>query len=196
MNKTHSVIILAAGKSSRMGKAKFSLKYNDKLTFIEKIIKTYQDFRCKEIIVILNKEGLEVFKNLLIKNLNSVKLIVNNHLEYERFYSIKLGLSNLMQTNSVFIQNSDNPFITTLLLDNLILNLDEYDYINPYYNEKGGHPVLLSQKTVKSIIAEKENNLNFKEYLRGFSQKKLNTNDKNILININLPSEYLKWFKS
>ncbi len=196
MIKTHSVIILAAGKSSRMGEAKFSLKYNDKLTFIEKLIKTYQDFNCKEIIVVLNKEGLEVFKNLAIKNLKSVKIIENNHLEYERFYSIKLGLSDLELESSVFIQNSDNPLINNLLLNNLILNLDEYDYVNPYYNGKGGHPVLLSQKIVKSIITEKANDLNLKEYLKGFSQKKLQQKDKNVLININTPSEYIKCFKS
>ena len=58
MLKNHSVVILAAGKSSRMGNLKFLLKYNERFTFIEKIIDTYQNYNCKEIVVVLNKEGV------------------------------------------------------------------------------------------------------------------------------------------
>ena len=64
MPKSHSIIILAAGKSSRMGENKFALKYDNNLSFIEKIIETYRDFKCEEIVIVLNKKGIEVFKNL------------------------------------------------------------------------------------------------------------------------------------
>ncbi len=56
--KKYSAIILSAGKSSRMGVPKFSLMFDDKSTFLEKIINAYADFGCEEIIVVLNNEGV------------------------------------------------------------------------------------------------------------------------------------------
>ena len=40
-----------------MGKPKFLLKYDENTTFLEQIIKEYDAFGCKEIIVVVNKEG-------------------------------------------------------------------------------------------------------------------------------------------
>ncbi|MBN1252249.1 MAG: NTP transferase domain-containing protein [Bacteroidales bacterium] len=194
MSENYSVIILAAGNSSRMGKAKFALKFDNSKTFIEKIIDKYQNFNCQEIIIVLNKSGIETFKNLKIKNLKSVKIIENNKLEFERFYSIKIGLSALKNNAPCFIQNSDNPFINNDLLRILISNIKNYDYINPYYKNKGGHPILLSEKLIKKLISENQNNINFRDFLKNFSHKKIETDDKNILININSEIEYYKYF--
>jgi len=191
MIKNLSVIILAAGKSSRMGKTKFLLKYNKKLTFIEQIIKTYLSFECEEIIIVLNTNGVKLFKQLPLENKHRIKIIENKHLEYERFYSIKIGIEKLINKNSVFIQNSDNPYIKEKTLQTLSCYNKNYDYINPYYNNKGGHPILLSKKVVQAIIKEDKNNLNFKEYLKKFSKKRIDVNDKNILVNINTISQYI-----
>ncbi len=54
IEKEFSVIILAAGKSSRMGLPKLSLRYNENKIFIEHIVNKYEDFRCKEIIIVEN----------------------------------------------------------------------------------------------------------------------------------------------
>ena len=78
-------------------------------------------------------------------------------------------------------------------MSSLSLNLEFYDYINPYYKNKGGHPILLSTKIIKSIITENKNDLNLKEYLKKYSQNKFNVNDKNVLVNINTINEYNKY---
>ena len=59
-----SVVILAAGFSSRMKQAKFSLKFDNNRTFLEKIIEEYQTFAGKEIIVVLNSVGIELVKQM------------------------------------------------------------------------------------------------------------------------------------
>jgi len=194
MLKNHSVVILAAGKSSRMGNLKFLLKYNERFTFIEKIIDTYQNYNCKEIVVVLNKEGVCEFRNLQIKNMTNIKVVENKHLEYERFYSIKLGFNSINDKANVFLQNSDNPFVIKELLQALCTNMKTYDFIKPNYKNKGGHPILLSAKLVELIKKEGKNDLNLKEYLKNFNGEKLKVNDKNILININTVSDYDKLF--
>ena len=49
IKKEFSAIILAAGKSLRMGIPKLSLKYDENNIFIEHIISEYISFGCKEI---------------------------------------------------------------------------------------------------------------------------------------------------
>ena len=47
----------------------------------------------------------------------------------------------------------------------------EFDYAVPTYKGRGGHPVLLSKKVIRNIIAEKENGMNLKDYLVKYAQK-------------------------
>jgi CTP:molybdopterin cytidylyltransferase MocA len=49
--KEFSTIILAAGKSERLGFPKLSLKYDDDTTFVEHIVNEYQSFGCSDIIL-------------------------------------------------------------------------------------------------------------------------------------------------
>lgn len=190
MKKKYSVVILAAGKSSRMGMPKFLLKYDENTTFLEHIIKKYEAFGCEQIVVVLNEEGANIINSRSVNFLDKVTLITNNHPEWERFYSIKLGLKALNEENLVFIHNVDNPFVNPVVLASLIENIFEFDYAVPTYKGRGGHPVLLSEKVILAIIEKKENNLNFKDYLSNYRKVIVKVNDKNILVNVNSKEEY------
>ncbi|MCK5839504.1 MAG: NTP transferase domain-containing protein, partial [Bacteroidales bacterium] len=56
-DKCNSAVILAAGRSTRMGRPKFALRFAKNLTFLEKIITGYSSFGCRQIIVVLNEQG-------------------------------------------------------------------------------------------------------------------------------------------
>jgi len=107
MKKQYSVVILAAGTSSRMGTPKFLLKYNESTTFLEWIIKEYEAFACEQIVVVLNREGANLFESHYANFTDKLKIIINYHPEWERFYSVKLGLTALGSINPVFIHNVD-----------------------------------------------------------------------------------------
>ncbi|RLD76154.1 MAG: hypothetical protein DRJ10_14025 [Bacteroidetes bacterium] len=190
MKNNYSVVILAAGKSSRMGTAKFLLKYDKATTFLEQIIKEYEAFACKEINVVLNEKGAELLKNEFVNFSDKIKIVINYHPEWERFYSLKLGLQELDKKQKVFIHNVDNPFVNHMVLQSLIDNTPGFDYSVPTHNGRGGHPILLSEKVIKSIVDEKENSLNLKEYLSSFKKKSVNVSDEKVLINMNTKKEY------
>ena len=194
-----AVVILAAGKSDRMGTFKFALRFDDEHTFLEKIIKEYESFGCRQIILVLNKNGFEAVKRDKPAIFEKIKIVINNHPEFERFYSVKLGLKEIEQNIPVFIQNIDNPFIDKNLLTKLseacrtAYNSDtNVEYYVPVYKSSGGHPVLLSPVAVGNIKAIKENDLNFRFVLRKFSRINIPVNDEKVLININTPEEYGK----
>ena len=188
--KSCSVVILAAGNSSRMGMPKFALKFSDKVTFLEEIINKYKAFGCKEILVVLNREGVSVLDQKNIKLSNEIKVVINEHIEWERFYSIKLGLKNLNNYHPVFIHNVDNPFVNLNVLDNLFCEITESNFVVPIFKNKGGHPILLSEKIIENIISEEKNDLNFRDFLKGFEKKIVEVEDEKILVNINSEKEY------
>jgi len=191
--KPCSVIILAAGKSSRMKRPKFALAFDENYTFLEKIIQEYDKFGCEEIIVVLNQEGIsEVNRlNLVLKNST---IVVNEHPEWERFYSIQLGIQQLHTKHPVFIHNADNPFVNLDILKSMIALNGTPDYVVPSYKGIGGHPILISDTVCQAIVSEKNKACILSDFLKKFEQKRVVVNDEHILININTKEIYKEYF--
>ena len=192
-DKCNSVIILAAGQSTRMGRPKFALKFDEKFTFLEKIITGYNSFGCRQIIVVLNEEGELYLKENPIKFFDNISIVTNFHLEWERFYSIKVGLKQLNPSSGAFIHNVDNPFVNIQVLKSLQGELAETDYVVPFFKGRGGHPVLLSKKIIKHIIAEKSNELNFRGFLKRHTKKVVEVGNERVLVNVNTGKDYKRF---
>jgi len=196
-----AVIILAAGISDRMGMPKFKLKYDNGHTFLEKIIKEYEAFGCGQIILVLNDEGYKILKEDKLIASDKIKIVINSHPEFERFYSIKIGLNELQPLVPTFIQNSDNPFITQDILKKLIKPESQTscfetndNYYVPVFKGSGGHPVLFSSGIVQKIKMIKEPDLNLRDVLQKFTRINIDVEDQKVLININTLEEYRKLF--
>ncbi|MEE4196121.1 MAG: NTP transferase domain-containing protein [Bacteroidales bacterium] len=190
IRKDFSAIVLAAGNSLRMGFPKPFLKYNAKQTFIEHIIDEYGKFGCKEIVVVANAQNYQIPRTVYS---DKVKVIINKHPEWHRFYSLKIGALALDLKTMVFVQNVDNPFVNPQVLTALLQKIKEDDYIYPGFQSRGGHPFLLSEKILENIIARKENQVHLKEFLNQFPRKKVETNDARILVNINTLNDYERY---
>ena len=189
-----SAIILAAGKSERMGMPKFALKFNRYRTFIEEIVGQFTAFGCPQIIVVMNKEGRKLIDEMEIKLPENVIIANNPNPELGRFLSIKIGLGFLENTDTVFLHNIDNPFINKDVLKLLFNNNDKADYYVPVCNSRGGHPILLKGNVINKIRACVENDLNLNEYLKAFRKAMVEISDTDIFININTPEDYREHF--
>lgn len=194
IEKDFSAIILAAGKSSRMGLPKLALRYNETKIFIEQIVNEYESFGCEEILIVVNGTGNSFLTENKIQFSGNVKIVINNHPEWHRFYSLKTGAKSMSEVLPVFVHNVDNPFVNHEVLNELLRNTDKVDYISPEFDGKGGHPILLSEKIIKDVIATVENQIHFKEYLNKYPKKKVQVDDEKILVNINTLEEYKKYF--
>ncbi len=193
--KEFSAIILAAGKSSRMGIPKLSLKYNENNIFIEHIINEYISFGCKEIAIVVNETGSNFLIENKIKFPDKVKIVINEHPDWHRFYSLKIGAKSLSESTMTFIHNVDNPFVNHNVLNRLLENIDTADYISPEFSGKGGHPILLSQKIINDVRSTQEDQLHFKEFLNQYPKTKVRVDDEKVLVNINTMEEYSRYFK-
>ena len=188
-------IILAAGNSTRMNSWKPFLKFDKDNTFIEKIISTFLHWGCKEIVVVINKDvknHSEYFDQLPEK----VTCLLNKHPEFERFYSVKFGLQTIRKSDFCFIQNVDNPFIDSQILDLLYQQRSDEKYVSPVFENKGGHPVLLNRENINHILNWPVNSANFKKVLNSMEGLNVEMPDDRVLININSPEEYKRFFNN
>lgn len=194
--KEFPAIILSAGESSRMGIPKLSLQFDENNIFLQKIVKEFMDFGCNEIIVVINEIGNKYLKENKVFLPENVKIVINKHPEWHRFYSLKIGVNALSETNNCFVHNVDNPFVSQSTLENLTKKTNKADYINPQYDGKGGHPFLISCLIQNDIKSATEDELHLKEFLNKYKRLKVDVADEKILANINTKEEYKKYFKN
>lgn len=185
----NSVLILAGGKSERMHFPKPYLSFKGK-TFLKTIVDEYAEADLKNICLVLNKEFYtEEWFEYLEDVKSRITIIENPHPEAGRFYSIKLGIKHLMNSEYCFIQNIDNPFITKKLIKNLLNNKNPTGYTSPNYKGKNGHPVLISKKIIEYINKIPDENHILNDILCRFPQQIIDS-DNCVLSNINTPEEF------
>jgi len=192
--RVYSAIILAAGRSERMGLPKFSLKFSPDVTFLEHIVNTYMEFGCRNVIAVMNDEGVRELGNLNINLPSKVIIAVNHHPEREKFLSLLTGAKSLVENNHVFISNVDNPFVSAEVLHALDQQADNYDYVFPAFRNKGGHPVIISGKVVQDIKNEPHDQVHLKEFLKRYPCKAVEVDDEMVLANINTMEDYSRFF--
>lgn len=184
-------VIPAAGRSSRMNSYKPLLKFDEDRNFIEKIIDEFAEFGCKQVVVVVNEEiFLSEWNKTLSERAPGVSIILNDKLHLERYYSVKSGLKELEACDFCFIHNCDNPFIDQKILSAVFEKRIPDGYVSPVYNQKGGHPVLVSEPIINLIAESSEDDSNLREILSLFHCRKVNFDSEVILRNINTKKEY------
>lgn len=190
MKTSIGAIILAGGKSQRMGCPKPYLDFRGR-TFLEKIIETYKLADVQNITVVLNKNYVvPIWKKLLSHIQTEAKLVINDNSVSGRFHSLKIGLENMPEVDYCFLQNVDNPFVNSDLLNKLIENRKEDAYSLPIFENKGGHPTLISASLIHDIRKIEKTELTLREILSKYPRNEVMVKDPSVLFNINTPDEY------
>jgi len=197
-NKNSNIVgalILASGNSERMGYHKPFLQFDDNTLFIEKIINSYLEFGCSKIGITIN-EKVNDWKAIIQKYKKNENIIFISNLnpEFERFYSIKIGLLEMSNVNFCFLHNTDNPLIPKTIMSSIYSRRKRNAYVVPNYLNKGGHPILLGDDIINYILSIDNLNINLKDALSVCQRIDCNVNDASVLININTPEDYKNYF--
>ena len=186
------VLILAAGYSQRMGENKALLKFNTDFTFLDQLISQYQNAGINEIKVIIQHERLPVHPALLSKD--DIQFIRNGLPQLGRSYSIHKGLQEFKSFDFIFIQNIDNPFTSSDLIKQMVLESRKNAVIIPKVENKSSHPILLAQQFILQILNQNAQSFDFRETFSLFPKHYISWENKNIRANINTTEEYKDWF--
>ena len=149
-------LLIAAGLSKRMGCNKALLTYNN-LTFTGGIIIKLLKI-CKNVKVVLGYES-DIVEDKVMRELNSqnisperIEFIKNNNYNEGMFTSLQAGIKSITNPEWVMYHFVDQPQIPDEFYNFFASQIDtEYDWIQPVYEGRKGHPVIFSSKICKEI---------------------------------------------
>lgn len=186
-----SLILLAAGESSRMGDKKLLIEIGGKPMLIRSL-ETYIKSEVNEIIIVTG-DNYEKLEKILIPYGNNIKTTVNSNFREGMASSIKQGMKEISEVSDfVVIALGDQPYILPSTIKKLLLSLQQSDkgIIIPSYSNRKGHPVVFSAKYFDQL-----KNLNGDEGARGLIKRNssdvlfFETFDEGVLVDIDTPAD-------
>jgi molybdenum cofactor cytidylyltransferase len=140
------LLILAAGASTRLGKPKQNLIYQNN-TLLQRAIETALAAVCRPVIVILGANAEVIMPTI---ETQPVHIFHNKGWKEGMASSIRLGVAELKKfepaITSIILMLCDQPFISTSLLNELVHAKEKKGIIACGYNGANGAPVLFDAK--------------------------------------------------
>jgi molybdenum cofactor cytidylyltransferase len=148
----HSILILAAGNSSRLGYPKQLVEFEGE-TLIERIT-TIALTVSDEILIVLGGNA-EMITPKLERFSHTVSTIFNPDWQQGMGSSIRLGVENLAEKSDIIlILLSDQPFVSKVLLQNMLRTYanSQNPIVSCYYNQAPGVPMLFDKTVFKNLL--------------------------------------------
>lgn len=176
-------VIIAAGKSSRMGSQhKLTMDLKGK-TVIERSIGSMRPF-CTRIIVVTGFHADKIRKQT--ESSQDIVLVHNADCEAGMFSSLKLGLRQAKGERTFFLPG-DCPFAAAEVYEAMLHT--EGDIVVPAYQGHPGHPILFSRRAVSELLEDAQCHT-LKEFIDGKGPTIVAVDCPGILWDIDTPEDY------
>lgn len=187
-------IIVSAGLSSRMDEFKPLLKYNG-ISFIENIIHKL-NLICDEIIIVTGHNSeiiIECVSDLSSDIRNKIIFVHNENYEEGMFKSLQKGLSNC-NSEWIIYHFVDQPNLPEKFYFEFVERINnEYDWIQPIYKGRKGHPIIFNKEVIKIVLnADINSTLKSVSASRKINKYFWDCNYKEIHSDIDTINDYLK----
>lgn len=192
-----SLVILAAGKSTRMKENKLLLKLDGE-TLIERVVKTAKGSSADEVIVVLGHEAEKVREQLVKLD---CKLVVNENYMRGQSESVKVGLAAVSSSaEAVMILPADVALIDAESINSVI---DEHrksksQIVIASHKHQSGHPILLDRALFQEVSQIDESALGLKAVINRHRSEVeyVEVGTENVLIDIDTREEFDKYFRT
>lgn len=199
MNKEATLIILAGGKSSRMGFPKGLLKHKNTFWILSQI----ENFIGDEVYIGLGYDYQLYFDAIpwlekavekpISLNGKQVNVVLNSSPEFGKFSTLQTVLEKLNNLHQIIVLPVDVPLFSVNEQEKLINN--ECLISIPTFNNKKGHPVVLAPKFWKLLLqlnaTDKDSRLDFQIKKRNASEISLvEVSDALCIRNLNTPKDW------
>lgn len=192
-----SLVILAAGESTRMKENKLLLKLGGE-TLIERVVKTVKGSSADEVIVVLGHEAEKVREQLVKLD---CKVVVNENYMRGQSESVKVGLAAVASSaEAVMILPADVALIDAESINSVI---DEHRKSKSHiviasHKHQSGHPILLDRALFQEVSQIDESALGLKAVINRHRSevKYVEVGTENVLIDIDTREEFDKYFRT
>lgn len=142
-----AAIVLAAGKSERMGQPKALLTYRG-VTFLDRILLAIENSEISETIVVVGHNREEIASQVRLG-----VVVSNPDYESGMVTSLKVGIRALPdEASGAAIFLVDHPMIDEKTINALVSRFEPGVIIAPVYDGRRGHPVLFSRTVLYEIL--------------------------------------------
>lgn len=187
MSNDVAAILLAAGRSRRMGSCKQLLPLGD-TTVIACCLHTLLRGGLREIVVVVSSEGEAVAEAALDF---PVRVVVNPEPEGDMASSVRAGRDALAPgTAAVMVALCDYPLVTADTVARLLLchGTEPERIIIPVHRGRRGHPILLPRPLLAELVGE----LTLRDLMARHQPRLryLEVDDPGVLLDMDTPEEY------
>jgi molybdenum cofactor cytidylyltransferase len=143
-----SAIVLAAGKSERMGSPKALLPISGR-TFLENILDAISRTSIEETLVVVGHHRKEIEAAVKLRS-----VVFNPDYEKGMITSFQAGIRALSwDASGAFLFLVDHPLVEPATIEAMIANLAPNRIVLPTFERRRGHPVLFSSEVLEEILA-------------------------------------------
>lgn len=183
-------IVLAAGRSARMGRPKPLLRVDGE-TFMERAVRRLAAGGCRAVSVVVRADDAPVQR---LARAVGAALVLNPHPASEQIDSLRLAVESLApDTGAVVVVPVDFPLISAATVNALITSFHtrRVPAIVPIYHDAMGHPVLLARSTFDAVVKETWPE-GLRSLLDSFADRivRLPVEDPAILTDVDTPEQY------
>lgn len=142
-------IVMASGRSTRMGRYKLLLKYKGKY-LIEYVLDAVSKSNLEDKIVVTGNETIAE-----LAQTRDLKVVKNSQTYMGQSQSIKLGLKAASKISGYAFIIGDQPFLNESLINKLIEKFEKNQdkFIVPIYKGRRGNPVIFPWKYRNELLA-------------------------------------------
>ncbi len=185
-----SLIVLAAGKSSRFGSNKL-LSETDGEAMIQRVVRTSLASRAGEIVVVV---GFEEDKIRHALQSYECRIVSNPEFEKGQTSSVIAGVNSVKKhTNAAMILPGDVAFIKAEQIDKVI---DEYNFapssiVVASYRGRMGHPILFDHALFDEMLKITEEKAGLKEVVNRHRSeiRRVEVESREVLLDVDLPND-------
>jgi len=200
-------VLLAGGKSERMGIAKGLLQYQNTYWILEQIDRIVAS-TVNEIFIGLGHYSQDYIDKIpLLKQAQSefvayktirIRVIVNKNPELGSFSTLQTVLQQIPKNKSVLINPIDVPILNTAELRTIIETQNQI--VLPNFEGKNGHPIKLHTAFWNPLLllnpADKNSRLDLKiKKINPSEITQITVTDSSILKNLNTPNDWTEFLK-
>ena len=181
-------IILAAGKSTRMGAFKPLLQLGGR-AMIEHGLGHFLGFGCSPVIVVTGRER-ERLEDFLSSRYPGKLLFAHNpaYDKKDMFASVKIGLQQLPETcGAVFLSPADVPCFEAGLLEKMAAV--PAPVVRPSFRGRAGHPLLMGREVWERVLAY-QGRRGLRGAIAGESQAFVEAGSRGILLDGDTPEDF------
>jgi len=189
-NSSITAVVLAAGRSERMGQFKPLFPLGENRT-IERVVKTFQTAGIRDILVVTGHRAAEVRQAVAPLSVRSVE---NADYIHGMFTSVLAGIRALpAECQAFFIHPVDIPLVLSHTIQRLAAAFEDASpaILYPTFDGRRGHPTLISTSLVPEILKWPGKG-GLRAFLKGHDADSLElaVADEGILLDLDTPQDY------